>query len=98
MTTRELQDWHIRRVDAAERIASPWSCGDERFPATIDGAASAMPPGWTWTRYETDSGGETWAAGPTLAAYTVKALGTGNEIHDRYLLAKLAWEAMGPTK
>ena len=67
------------------------------FPETIDGAASAMPPGWVWwktvTLTEVEAGFEMFyrAASPTQPTIQHKA--TGDEIHDRYLLAKLAWEA-----
>lgn len=92
MTTRELQDWHIKRVDKQERIESPWSCGDERFPATVDGAASAMPPGWDWWKSSVE-----WLAQTAYSPF-VKVRDTGDEIHDRYLLAKIAWQELAASK
>lgn len=66
---------------------------EDPFPATIDGAASAMPPGVSWERFN-----DKWEACGTAIVFEVSCYDTGDEIHDRYLLAKLAWEAMGPTK
>jgi hypothetical protein len=57
------------------------------FPATIDGAASALPPGWVWYKFL-----NSWNAG-TVDWPIVKCDITDDEVHDRYLLAKLAWEA-----
>ena len=72
----------MRRVDSKPWLLHP-------FPATLDGAASAMPEGWDWWRGE-----EGWIAighnsNDVLAVYVDD---TGNEIYDRYLLAKLAWQ------
>lgn len=64
------------------------------FPATIDGAASAMPPGWDWSK--DDDGWQTWEKGSMMQNLGLDD--TGDEIHDRYLLAKLAWEAMEAAK
>ena len=60
------------------------------FPATIDGAASAMPPGWGWWRVSAE-----WVAQAASTPF-VRVTDTGDETHDRYLLAKLAWEANFP--
>jgi hypothetical protein len=69
--------------------------GDHPCPDTIDGAAAAMPPGWGWVLcWQTTK--KAWIAqciDLPLPSQTVEW--TGNEIKDRYALAKLAWEAMG---
>ena len=74
--------------------------GEHPFPATIDGAASAMPPGWEYWKIidDTATGFTTWYWAGHPVYQTVKQLATGDEVHDRYALAKYAWEAMGPTK
>lgn len=103
MTTDELRDWHARRagwiqVESDFEGELMWSKGphkqwDHPMPPTIDGAASAMPPNWSWQRSE----GKWWAG--QIGATRWKCVQipetsiTGeHEIHDRYLLAKLAWE------
>lgn len=72
--------------------------GDHPFEETIDGAASAMPPGWGWVLcWQTRT--KAWIAqciDRPLPSQTVEW--TGNEIKDRYTLAKLAWEAELPPK
>ena len=68
MTLTELRDWHAREdgcVFVPHRIFS--DCPDlgkwirngraleqHPFPATLDGAASAMPKGWDWERWQLD--------------------------------------------
>jgi len=103
MTTEELCVWHAMRAGWKWNV---WVEGDAQwenrftksaqyedpFPATIDGAASAMPPGWDWWKSSVE-----WLAQTAYSPF-VKVRDTGDEIHDRYLLAKLAWEAMGPAK
>lgn len=110
MTTDELRDWHAREdgwlfgktetctfdhwhnadgepyLDAESEYVHP-------YPPTLDGAASAMPEGWTWMCQ-----GTRWFAWPETNGGFVRAevgvARTNDEIHDRYLLAKLAKEAM----
>lgn len=59
------------------------------FPATRDGAASAMPEGWLWrkcgvpSQWNAAKSGDCWVDG-------VCVLDTGDEIADRYRLARLA--------
>jgi hypothetical protein len=70
-------------------------------PTTIDGAAAALPEGWVWYNSVTL---EFPKAIFKYNAYTligehkrVTVPNTGDEIYDRYLLAKLAKEAEGGT-
>jgi hypothetical protein len=102
--TTAARDWHAHRAGWTFKV---WDNGGEGWrrehpdrreyeyheghpmPNTLDGAASAMPPGWEWRRY----GGEGWRAFTTSGELLqANVPDTGNEIHDRYLLAKLAWE------
>jgi len=82
---------HFRMVDDNEL---------HPFPSTLDGAASAMPTGWEYWKIidDTATGFTTWYWAGHPVYQTVKQLATGDEVHDRYALAKYAWEAMGPTK
>jgi len=70
------------------------------FPATIDGAASAMPKGWEYWKIidDTATGFTTWYWAGHPVYQTVKQLASGDEVHDRYALAKYAWEAMADPK
>lgn len=103
MTTDELCAWHAMRAGWKLNV---WVEGDAQwenrftkkaqyedpFPATIDGAASAMPPGWKMTKGE-----HYWHVDGTKPNNRYKHAtvpDTGDEIHDRYLMAKFAWEAM----
>jgi hypothetical protein len=113
--TTEIRDWHARRAGweelshDADGNATAWinetyaSCGVvlmHPFPPTIDGAASALPPNWSWTierDYDascSETAGMVWAAwSNTAKTYKeVTTPRTKDEIADRYLLAKLAWE------
>lgn len=100
MTTDELRDWHARRAGWEQRPLEAWeldfgqglglSQEDHPFPATIDGAASAMPPGWGWWLVSAE-----WVAQGVSTPF-VRVTDTGDEIHDRYALARLAWEATLP--
>lgn len=96
MTTDELRDWHARRKYLADMPGLSQQCQDgwtaehfrmvddnelHLFPATIDGAASAMPSDAVWIRFA----GE-WRAFVDEIEYAV--VDTGDEIHDRYALAK----------
>lgn len=107
MTTDELCAWHAMRAGWKLNV---WVEGDAQwenrftkkaqyedpFPATIDGAASAMPPGWEYWKIidDTATGFTTWYWAGHPVYQTVKQLATGDEVHDRYALAKAAWEAM----
>jgi hypothetical protein len=91
VTTDELRDWHAMRAGWTMRCGQWRRDCPERgeykyhpshpFPATIDGAASAMPPDAVWIRFA----GE-WRAFVDEIEYAV--VDTGDEIHDRYALAK----------
>lgn len=76
------------------------------YPTTIDGAAGAMPEGWTWAKGYTVSVG--MGAPPSGVAWSAKFVGdyarlsasvwsTGNEILDRYRLAVACRMAMKGT-
>lgn len=76
------------------------------FPPTLDGAAGAMPEGWTWAKGYTVSVG--MGAPPSGVAWSAKFVGdyarlsasvwsTGNEILDRYRLAVACRMAMKGT-
>ena len=108
MTTEELRKWHRARLgdsifDWAEEV---WDDDkktfkiNDPFPETIDGAASAMPPGWEYWKIidDTETGFTTWYWAGHPVYQTVKQLATGDEVHDRYALAKYAWEAMADPK
>lgn len=71
---------------------------DHPFPATIDGAASALPEGWVWGRgrqasFVGDRYEWHWWAECNKSHYAVSTPDTGDEITDRYLLAALAVQA-----
>lgn len=91
---RDTEVW----TDGECRIAD--QLGIHPYPPTLDGAASAMPEGWVWVReYSTSEDNYDMGFVLTWSAYGphdewVKIDDTGDEIHDRYLLAKLAKEAM----
>ncbi len=107
MTTDELRDWHARRAGWVPETwpdGNVWwvkrdmdgnarTLGYHPFPPTIDGAASALPPNWAWQRSE-----GVWWAGQIghdrwkCVQIPETGIGGEGEIHDRYLLAKLAWE------
>ena len=59
------------------------------FPATLDGAASAMLEGWGWWK-----GVDRWRAIVAAREYEIGVCvdDTGNKVYDLYLLAKLAHE------
>lgn len=76
------------------------------YPPTLDGAAGAMPEGWTWAKGYTVSVG--MGAPPSGVAWSAKFVGdyarlsasvwsTGNEILDRYRLAVACRMAMKGT-
>lgn len=106
MTTDELIAWHAMRAGWKWNV---WVEGDAQwenrftkkaqyedpFHASIDGAASAMPHEWVWLKELRESDGVcVWSAWPKAFSFVIEVVCTGDEIHDRYLLAKLAWEAM----
>ena len=112
MTLEQLRNWHAKRIGAyfsMDLDMGPigWcdkdgNLIDDPFPPTLDGAASAMPEGWTWERRD----GSYWARPiqqrrtPTLRArveWTVRIDDTCVEITDRYRLAAMAREQKGTT-
>lgn len=92
------------------RWHSPWNnkCGvcdcngvttsavdSHAYLATLDGAASAMPDEWWWLKNAEDGEPIYWFAFHRNSRYNYQVIfDSGDEIHDRYLLAKLAKEAM----
>lgn len=62
------------------------------FPATLDGAASALPMGWEWRRKVAPHDVERWEAYRCMPDCYVELIGNGKEIEDRYTLAMLAWQ------
>ncbi len=72
------------KVDASFKFAA----SSHPFPPTLDAAASAMPNDFSWQR-----NGKVWMLFRKFASHSTAIIkDTGDEIHDRYLLAKLAWE------
>jgi len=93
--TCTFDHWHNAdgepHLDAESEYVHP-------YPPTLDGAASAMPEGWQWTRTWRNTAAfssksvlvwSAWTTGKSCEVFDTK-----DEIHDRYLLAKLAKEAM----
>jgi len=78
------ETWHAPNQEGKTTI----NFGPHPYPATLDGAASALPKGWTWSKYvddrENEDGWYAWRK-------TYRGVGhypiTGNEILDRYRLA-----------
>jgi len=104
VTTDELCVWHAMREGWKLNV---WVEGDAQwenrftkvaqyedpFPATLDGAAKAFPPDWVWLKELRESDGvAVWSAWPVKFTHVVEVLCTDDEINDRYMLAKLAWE------
>lgn len=92
------------RIDQAERISHDewwkWTINAAHggktwcmhpHPPTLDGAAKAMPEGWTWDRYR-----GRWSGYKRIYGLLriVRTPDTGDEIADRYLLAVLCRMAM----
>lgn len=109
-TLDELRDWHAEQAGWKNQGRCKWynsrkdgiaaTIYDHPFPPTLDGAASAMPEGWWWTR----DGGPTPNPQGLLLKWSAMQIGanrwgvvtvpdTGNEVYDRYLLAQRAHEA-----
>ena len=100
MTTDQIRDELARRAGWEFRSAfgNHWwrrvadggdheDSDDHPFPPTLDGAASAMPEGWWWSRYETVADGGKWCAGPRGGLASVCVYDTGDPVHDLYALA-----------
>lgn len=88
MTTDQLRDWCAEDDGWHKVFDRTWSKPLERkhgfnhpYPPTLDGAAKAMPDGWTWTR---DNG--KWRAHHPYPMELVVD-DTGDESADRYRLA-----------
>ncbi len=116
MSLDQCRDWLAREDGWMSGVVEPWHClgwgrGNERmvdhpYPPTLDGAAGAMPEGWTWAKGYTVSVG--MGAPPSGVAWSAKFVGdyarlsasvwsTGNEILDRYRLAVACRMAMKGT-
>lgn len=66
---------------------------DLPHPDTLDGAAAAMPEGWTWTRSVFEDGQRRWVAQDGSGRRTQVVADLIDEKHARYLLAALCREA-----
>lgn len=106
MITEELRDWHAIQKGWKNLGGGYWTPDkvpsyrlfSHPFPQTLDGAASAMPEGWQWTRTWRNTAAFSSKSVLTWSAWTTgkscEVFDTKDEIHDRYLLAKLAKEAI----
>jgi len=103
MTTEELRDWHAIQKGWKNLGGGYWTpdkvpsyrCFSHPFPHTLDGAASAMPVEWWWLRNAEDGEPLYWFAFHRNSRCSYQVIpDSDDEIHDRYLLAKLAKEAM----
>ena len=110
MTAQECADWcamddwwrqafQHRHASGAGQWWWERDGGDESFdhphPLTLDGAAKALPEGWSWTKHAT-SFGKWWAAYPPgwNGEEYPEVVDTGDEIADRYRLAVACRMAM----
>ena len=97
MTLQQIRDWHATQ-DGWEMVRGCWKLFDadtreiywnvnHPYPATLDGAASAMPQGWKtlMNRHPMEQRPH-WIAESVDRKITI--LSTDDEIFDRYLLAK----------
>lgn len=90
MTTDEIRDWLRDRAGWKATHFGGWMnangalSSDDPFPATVDGAKSAMPPDWTFERVNGEFVG-------TFEPVTMTVPDTGDEIHDLYVLAQHTW-------
>jgi hypothetical protein len=108
MTLTELRDWHMQDEEwthippTSTDYREYWQKGDKvrkthPYPATLDGAASAMPKGWYWLK---DAGSTPNPDGIYIRWVAcqrgkdnwkiVEVDDTGDEITDRYRLAMKA--------
>lgn len=103
MTTEKLMDWHAIQSGWKNLGGAYWTPDKKpsyrlfshSFPHTLDGAASAMPDESWWLKNAEDGGPIYWFAFHRNSRYSYIVIpDSGDEIHDRYLLAKLAKEAM----
>lgn len=112
MTTDELRDWlaiYKGWTTKGGRWYHPrWHArgsGQKRHPIepTIDAAAKPMPEGWDWGKGRQakfgDGGYEwLWWAEHRTDLLAISAPVTGDEIHDRLLLACLCIESQGASR
>jgi hypothetical protein len=103
-TLTEIRDWLARSRKYTEHCRqdgynSAWywmKDGEEvphPFPPTLDGAASAMPEGWWWSRMVQIDLTHWWFAQDVNHRNTQFTPDTGDEITDRYRLAALCVQA-----
>ena len=107
----ELRDWFAARDGWVEvntdrgggawrhstLLTDPCSNWGHPYPATLDAAAGAMPEGYNWFRVGEFSNVYKWSV-LTPENRIIDLADTGDEIHDRYLLAYRACEAMDKAK
>lgn len=103
MTTQEIRD-ELARMDGWEPVDHGWmndhECvNDHPHPATLDGAAAAMPEGVKWSKHGTYGRARcaTYRAYAANNKMLAMVLDTGDEIHDRYALALAARKAQVTT-
>lgn len=102
-TTLELRD-RLAELTGHVRHEPPgggdpyWTHESSRYsiyvhpiPLTLDGAAAAVPQGWSWARFHMRDGYLVWEA--VCGARGVTHTDTGDEIADRLALAVKCWEA-----
>lgn len=84
----KLKGW-IKRSMGWEKppMRAIWPMSEHPCPATIDGAAAVMPKGWWWTKEAGDGDPLVWCAFKSGYSY-VSVPDTGDELHDRYALAR----------
>lgn len=97
-TLDEIRDWLAREDGWVWEGGCKWTNSRKSginstiyqhpYPPTLDGAASAMPKGWTWFREAFRINGIVWSAHKPMTS--VRVNDTGDEIAARYRLAMLA--------
>jgi hypothetical protein len=80
---------HCRRLDKHGK-KNKQSGLSHPFPATLDGAASALPEGWWWHKYHETPRGLEYCAGRTGEGGTTFVTDTGDMIRDLFTLGMLA--------
>jgi hypothetical protein len=98
MTTDEIRDDVAGMLPEWEHKHGRWyhrrwhvrGSGQKRHPCppTLDGAAAAAPKGWSWRREYDPGEDEVQWAGFGPRGQMVIVPDTGDEIHDRYALAR----------
>ena len=92
--------WQWRKCnEQGELVASLNPVPDDHpFPATLDGAAAAMPLHWWWRKFDAPRDITRWEAFRMDPDHIVELAGTDCEITDRYRLGMKAKLAEKETK